>query len=106
VPDRFQRGRLRDPASALPSGEATELLLERPGIAIEHILTGGLAGPVDYRQPAAEWVVLLAGSARLTVAGQAVELTAGDWLFLPAELEHRLEDAAPGSSWLAVHVRP
>jgi cupin 2 domain-containing protein len=106
VPDRFLRGRLRSPASAPSVGETTELRLERPGVAIEHILTGRLSGPVDYRQPAAEWVVLLAGTARLTVAGQSVELTAGDWLFLPAELEHRLEDAEPGSSWLAVHIGP
>jgi cupin 2 domain-containing protein len=106
VPDPFLRGRLGDPGSAPSSGERAELLLERPGIAIEHILTGRLAGPVDYRQPAAEWVVLLAGSARLEVGGEAVELTAGDWIFLPAGIEHRLEDAAPGSSWLAVHIGP
>jgi len=48
--------------------------------------------------------VLLAGSARLRVRDRAYELDAGDWLFLPAGLEHELLETAPGSAWLAVYA--
>ena len=59
---------------------------------------------MDYRQDEDEWVVLLAGRARLRVGETELELAAGDWLFLPAGLEHRLESTEPGSNWLAVFV--
>jgi mannose-6-phosphate isomerase-like protein (cupin superfamily) len=48
--------------------------------------------------------VLLSGNASLVVAGTDVELEAGDWLFLPAGVQHSVVSTAPGSSWLAVHV--
>ncbi|MGB1271988.1 MAG: cupin domain-containing protein, partial [Endozoicomonas sp.] len=54
-----------------------------------------------------EWVVLLSGSARLTLDGQSqpVDLKPGDYLLLPAGLRHRVEwtDPDKDSIWLAVH---
>jgi cupin 2 domain-containing protein len=102
--ERWSCGRLRDGASAPPSGEAVERLLALPGVAIEQILSGALDAPLEVRQEHDEWVVLLAGSASLVVAGGEVELAAGDWLFLPAGVQHTVVSTAPGSSWLAVHV--
>jgi cupin 2 domain-containing protein len=102
--ERWSRGRLRDGASAPASGEAVERLLTLPGVAIEQILSGALDAPLDFRQQHDEWVVLVSGSASLVVAGADVELSAGDWLFLPADVEHTVVSTAPGSTWLAVHV--
>ena len=102
--DRWSRGRLRESASAPASGEAVERLLLLPGVVIEQILSGTLEAPLDFRQEHDEWVVLLAGSASLVVAGEEIDLEAGGWLFLPAGVEHRVVAIAPGSSWLAVHV--
>ena len=102
--ERWLRGRLGDAASAPEWGESVQRLLELPGVVVEQILSGSLEAPLDYRQDDDEWVVLLTGHAALVVGGEDVELNAGDWLFLPAGVAHRLVAAAPGSSWLAVHV--
>ena len=102
--ERWLCGQLRDGASAPHSGEHVERLLEVRGVVVEQILSGSLEAPVDYRQEHDEWVVLLAGRASLVVDGENVELNAGDWLFLPARVEHTLVATAPGSSWLAIHV--
>lgn len=98
---RWLRGRLLDPSSAPAEGETVVPLLDGP-VSVEQILSGRTAAPVDYRQDEHEWVVLLAGTARLLVDGAEVELVAGDWLLLPAGCAHTLTETAPGSSWLAV----
>jgi len=102
--ERRLRGRLRDGATAPQLGEDVERLLELPGVVVEQILSGTLESRVDYRQEHDEWVVLLEGQATLVVDGENIELIAGDWLFLPALVEHTLVTTAPGSSWLAVHI--
>jgi cupin 2 domain-containing protein len=86
------------------SGEHVERLLELHGVVVEQILSGTLEAPVDYREEHDEWVALLEGRASLVVDGENVELNSGDWLFLPARVEHTLVTTAPGSSWLAIHV--
>jgi len=102
VGDGFLRGRLGDAAGAPATGELVERLASFGAVRVEQIRSGTLAAPVDYEQADDEWVVLLAGAATLVVAGETVELAAGDWLFLPAGLPHRLVATEPGSSWLAV----
>jgi cupin 2 domain-containing protein len=98
-----RRGRLRGPGTGPRTGERVEPLVELDGLRVEHISSGELAGPVDYRQDEDEWVVLLAGAATLELRGERLELTPGDWLFLPAGVPHRLLATAAGSSWLAVY---
>ena len=100
-----RRGRLRDSSTAPALGEEIERLVALDGFAVEHILSGELEAPVDYVGDSDEWVVLLTGLATLVVAGDEVELSAGEWLFLPAGTPHKLVRTAPGSSWLAVHWR-
>jgi cupin 2 domain-containing protein len=102
--ERWLRGQLRAGGTAPESGEHVDHLLELRGVVVEQIVSGTLEGPVDYRQEHDEWVVLLAGHATLVVDGQNVELNAGEWLFLPALVEHTLVATAPGSSWLAIHI--
>jgi cupin 2 domain-containing protein len=102
VSEGWLRGRLNEAATAPAAGEHVERLGALGGVVVEQILSGALDAPVDYDQPEDEWVVLLGGRATLVVAGETVELVAGDWLFLPAHLAHRLVETQPGSSWLAV----
>jgi cupin 2 domain-containing protein len=102
----FRRGRLPGADAAPPTGERVERLLARRDAAIDCIVSGRLEAPVAYRQAQDEWVVLLSGSARLRVGGDELDLDGGDWLFLPADLEHELLSTTPGSRWLAVFLEP
>jgi cupin 2 domain-containing protein len=104
VTDRFVRGRLRDAAEAPAAGERAERLLAFGNAVVEQILSGRLEQPAEYLQAEDEWVVVLAGCARLEVGGETVELAAREWLFLPAGLPHRLVETEPGTDWLAFHV--
>jgi mannose-6-phosphate isomerase-like protein (cupin superfamily) len=99
----YRRGRLLEPAAAPATGERFEVLASLAGTTVEQILSGRLERPGEYLQDHDEWVVLLAGRARLEVAGEPVELAAGDWLLLPAGVPHAVLETEPGSSWLAVH---
>jgi cupin 2 domain-containing protein len=84
-------------------------LLERPGLRIERIVSHGHAGPPGfwYDQPGGEWIVLLAGAARLAFADEASprELAPGDHLDIAPHRRHRVEWTAPDQPtiWLAVH---
>lgn len=97
--------------SGLPSGgmETFDTLLGRPGLRIERIVSTGQASPPGfwYDQPEDEWVVLLSGSAGLSIEGEPEvrALKPGDWLRIPAHVRHRVEwtDATQPSVWLAVH---
>ena len=63
-----------------------------------------------YRQDWDEWVLLLAGSAVLSLDDRSspVTLAPGDYLLLPAGLRHRVESTDPAlpTVWLAVHGAP
>lgn len=108
-----RRGSLRTGLPAAPEAdERFDMLLERPGLRIERIVSTGQSSPPDfwYDQPADEFVVLLAGAARLRFeAGDCVlELVPGDWVEIPAHARHRVEatQAEPPTVWLAVHLSP
>lgn len=99
--------------AALPPpgpAEAVVALWERPGLRVERIVSRGHATPPGgwYDQPADEWVVLLAGAARLEIEGRAdaLELRPGDWVLLPAHVRHRVAGTDPDRDtvWLAVHA--
>ncbi len=75
-------------------------------LVVEQILSGRVDEPADYLAPRDEWVAVLAGNAALEVGGEPVELSAGDWVVLPAHVPHRLVAVEPGTSWLAFHFRP
>ena len=91
----------------LPAGEVCELLLQRPGIRVERILSTGQASPPGfwYDQAEDEWVAVLQGEGVLQWEdGQLTELRAGDWLFIPAHQKHRVERTSvePPCIWLAL----
>src|SRR5260221_3442453 len=86
--------------------EQIKQLLATEAVRIEQIVSHGQASPVGfwYDQPDAEWVVLLKGSATLLIAGEGnVDLTADDYLLIPAHVRHRVERASQDALWLAVH---
>ncbi len=92
--------------------EQVDTLLARPGLRIERIVSTGQASPPGfwYDQPQDEWVVVLAGMARLRLETEAEArvMRAGDHVFLPARLRHRVDWTDPDQPtiWLAVHSGP
>jgi cupin 2 domain-containing protein len=93
-------------ADAVPpnQGERFATLLQHRNLVVERIISSSAVTPTDYLQPQDEWVVLLQGTATLSVADSRFELRAGDYLFLPAGVAHRVEQVSAGALWLAVHL--
>lgn len=107
-PNRIARSILAD----LPvpgSDESFETLLTAAGFRVERIVSRGHASPPGfwYDQPEDEWVMLVAGAARLTFEGEQepVELEPGSYLHIPARRRHRVDwtDPAQPTVWLAIH---
>lgn len=90
------------------AAEQVEVLLARPGLRIERIVSLGQASPPGfwYDQAEGEWLVLLAGAAKLRFAEEAEPrlLRPGDWLDIIPHRRHRVEwtDPATPTIWLAV----
>jgi len=85
-------------------GERFETLLTHKNLVIERIVSSAAMTPTEYVQPQDEWVAILRGEATLEVAGEAIELHSGDYLFLPADTPHTLLRVSEGALWLAVHL--
>ncbi len=88
--------------------ELIENLVTMPGIRIERIISWGQSSmPGDwYDQETHEWVLLMAGTARLTIVGsEPIDLRPGSFVNIPAHRRHRVEwtDPAQPTIWLAVH---
>lgn len=98
--------------SPLPDASNEEVfteLLKRPGVRIERIVSQGQITPDDapYDQPHDEWVLLLAGGAKLWMEGAGErQLSPGDMMLIPAHVRHRVTwtQAEPATIWLAVHL--
>lgn len=99
--------------SDLPAAPHTEeiftILLQRPGLKIERIVSSGQCSPPDfwYDQAEAEWVLLLQGEARLRFADEAAARTLkpGDYIEIAAHRAHRVDwtDPTQTTIWLALH---
>ena len=89
--------------------ELFEKIIYDSSFKLERIISKGHATPKGqwYDQAEHEWVILLKGSARIAIEGQAgiVVLKPGDYIHLPAHLKHRVEwtDPATETVWLALH---
>lgn len=97
-------------ADKIGSEEIFEALIPDKGVLIERIISTGQVSPPGfwYEQERDEWVVLLQGEARLAWDnGRTLEMTSGDWIFIPARERHRVEYTSqePPCIWLAVHGR-
>ena len=90
------------------SAERRDVLLKRPGFRLERIVSLGQASPPGfwYDQAEGEWVLLLAGAARLRFADEteARLLGPGDWLDIAPHSRHRIDwtDPATPTVWLAL----
>ena len=87
--------------------ERVDRLAGGEGVRVERIVSHGQSSPDGfwYDQPEIEWVVLLAGSARIAFDdGREESLAPGDHLLLPAHTRHRVawSDPAQATVWLAV----
>jgi cupin 2 domain-containing protein len=98
-----------DIPSELPE-EFFTLLMEQDGIKLERIVSDGHASPENfwYNQDQNEWILLIAGSAILRVGEKKVKLDVGDFLFLPAHQQHRVESTSKTEKtiWLALFWNP
>lgn len=97
--------------------EFFQTLLESQGVRVERIVSQGQVTPPGewYDQDWDEWVVLLSGAARLCLASDAaagsnrcIDLSPGDYVWLPAHCRHRVEwtDPQQQTVWLALHFPP
>ncbi len=88
--------------------EAIEQLVDQRHVRVERIVSRGQSTPPGdwYDQEEDEWVMLLAGGARLLFEGsdEALVLEPGDYLEIPAHARHRIEWTDPDQEtvWLAV----
>jgi cupin 2 domain-containing protein len=84
------------------------MLLTLPGVRIERIVSQGQPSPPGfwYDQEEGEWVLLLAGTARVRFADEtdARLLSPGDWLEIAPHRRHRVDWTEPAgvTIWLAV----
>jgi len=88
--------------------ELVQTLLQTPGLRIERIVSLGHISPEGFwhDQETHEWVLLVSGAARLRLEGEeAVEMTAGSFINIPAHRRHRVEwtDPTQTTIWLAIH---
>jgi cupin 2 domain-containing protein len=89
--------------------ELCQTLLAKPNVRIERIISKGHSSAEDfwYDQAQDEWVLLLQGRARLSFAAAGpVELSAGDYLLIPAHCRHRVDWTTTDMEtiWLAIHI--
>ena len=103
---------LRDMPAA-GAGEIVERLAGNAAVRIERIVSRGEASPEGfwYDQNEAEFVLLLAGAARLRFAdGEILALGPGDWVDIPPRRRHRVDWTNPDQPtvWLAriIHDGP
>jgi cupin 2 domain-containing protein len=93
------------------TAEQVDALVSRPGLKIERIVSFGQASPPGfwYDQAESEWVLLLAGAARVRFAdeSEARLLGPGDWLEIAPHRCHRVDWTDPGcpTIWLTVLYR-
>ena len=88
--------------------ELIQTLLDTPAVRIERIVSHGQASPEGFwfDQDQHEWVIVLAGAARLRLEGEeTVEMAAGQYVNIPAHRRHRVEwtDPTQPTVWLAIH---
>lgn len=90
--------------------ERFDALLETAGVRIERIVSTGQTTSAGewFDQARDEWVVVVRGFAALLIEGEAEPrpLGAGDYLFIPAHVRHRVTWTTPAEPtiWLAIRI--
>ena len=94
--------------SAVAGKEEFLTLFDSHSVKIERIVSHAHGSPPGfwYDQTEEEWVILVRGQATLEFAGgKLVELKEGDYLAIPPHVKHRVQQTAPETVWLAVHMK-
>jgi cupin 2 domain-containing protein len=95
-----------DVPAQLPD-ELCTALVDAAAVRVERIVSYGHASPGEfwYDQDRHEWVIVLAGAARLEFEDRAVEMRPGDFVNIAAHQKHRVAWTSPDEPtvWLAVH---
>jgi len=90
--------------------EISETLVTGRGVRLLRIVSKGQASPDGfwYDQQDAEWVMVVSGSARLAIMGEAADrvLGPGDAIYLPAHCRHRVTWTDPDrpTVWVALFL--
>ena len=111
--EELKRGRLGENGghgAPLPGEETFASLVVRRDFELEEIVSRGAASPEGfwYDQERCEWVLLAKGTATLRFEDEAeddFEMSAGDYVLIPAGKRHRVEKTSEDAVWLALHVR-
>jgi cupin 2 domain-containing protein len=103
----MEHGNLLEPVGAPAADELVTTLVRGAATRVERIISHGQRSPEGfwYDQAESEYVLLVAGRARLEIEGQPeLTLGPGDWINLPAHCRHRVSwtDPAVDTVWLAV----
>jgi cupin 2 domain-containing protein len=107
--DRVSVGNLLAAIPKRSKEEQFSELVASDRVRIERIVScGQCSGPDDwYDEEEAEWVVVLAGAARLIFEDESEPrpLAVGDWVYIPPHRRHRVDwtDPQEETVWLAVH---
>ena len=102
-----RHGHLAEGVPGVLPAELTTVLVEGAGVRVERIVSRGHASAPGswYEQAEDEFVLLVAGAARLEFEEFDLELAPGAWVELPAGVRHRVAWTREGEDtiWLAVH---
>jgi cupin 2 domain-containing protein len=86
--------------------ELCETLLQASNVRIERIISRGHKSPDGfwYDQNENEWVLLVAGAAKLEFENETIEMQPGSFVNIPAHKRHRVAWTDPEQTtiWLAV----
>ena len=87
--------------------EIVETLIETDDVKIERIVSKGQSSPKGfwYDQDENEWLIVLKGSAKLLFENnELIQLSAGDYINIPAHKKHRVEWTDPETEtiWLTI----
>lgn len=89
--------------------ELFAILFSGGSLRIERIVSFGQKSPDGfwYEQTENEWILLLEGTAQLRMKDQIFDLSAGDYVNIPAGTLHRVErtDEDRRTVWLAVFYK-
>jgi len=81
-------------------------IFTKDNIRVEKIISHGQTTPTDkpYIQNHDEWVLVLSGESRLKLGDAEHILKAGEYLFIPKNIEHWVTYTTNPTIWLAVHI--
>lgn len=102
-------GSLHEGTAPEQGAESFVELARAGGARVERIASRGVINGEWYEQGWPEFVLLVAGAAKLDFAdGSTRQLKPGDWALLPAHCRHRVTWTDPNQEtlWLAVYLPP